>query len=139
MKHRYKFILIASMLIVITIFLLYIFNSVPHLDANEISSIQQFRMPSPPEIITIYDKVTINQFVEYFNALDFTPLLLFRLPSGGWFARNVIEFKDKGMKYNIMFLEVADDSMLVKINHRYYKISLISYGELIDIISNKNK
>lgn len=124
--------------LIISAYLIWYFNSSPSLDADEIASIQQYRMPSPPEIITVYTEGTIKQFVEYFNALDFTPVLLIRLPSGGWYARDVIELKDSGMKNNIVCEDAGDDQMLVKLNHRYYKVSASSYKELLDIISNSS-
>lgn len=137
MKRRYVFIAIVIVLLaIVTILALWFFNSSPRLDAADISSIQQYRMPSPPEIMTVYDRETIEQFVAHFNRLGFTPLLLMRFPSGGWYARNVIELKSSGMRYDIAFESTDDGDMLVKIHHRYYKVSVNSSEELLDIISN---
>ncbi len=51
-------------------------------------------------------------------------------------ARDVIELKHSGLKYEITLEKKNDDSILVKVNHRYYKTSLSAYEALLDIISN---
>jgi hypothetical protein len=132
-------IAVSVLIVLITVFLLWFFNTSPNLDAEDIDSIQQYRLPSPPEIITVYDAETIKEFAEYFNALDFTPLLLIRLPSGGWYARDVITL-DSGITFEIVFEQADNDDMVVKVRNRYYKVNSSSFDELLDIISDtKNK
>ncbi|MCL2321711.1 MAG: hypothetical protein FWC47_06340 [Oscillospiraceae bacterium] len=139
MKRRNKFILIAAILIIaIASYYIWFFNSSPYLDASKISSITQYRYPSPPEIITISDEATIQQFVEYFNKLEFIPIIYIQIGfSGGWYARDDIEFKNSVM-YEISGINKYDDNyMLVSVKRRlYYKVNLTSYYNLLDIISN---
>jgi len=136
MKHRDKLILIISIfIIIVSCYLVWIFAFSPHLDTNKISKITQYRMPSPPEIISVYDEDTIKQYVEFFNTIDFTPVVKIRVPRGGWYARCVIEF-ESGSSYEMSFEDIYNGCMLLRIDHRYYKISLISYSELLNIISS---
>jgi hypothetical protein len=137
MKQRIKFILIAAIpIIAIAIYYIWFLNSSPYLDASKISSIEQYRLPSPPKIITISDKATIQQFVEYFNSLNFEPKKLFLFPHGGWYARDVIKFENSNLVYDIAYEKREENYVWINFKGRYYKLSLKSCNNLLDIISN---